>query len=115
MYMVGVYTHFYMSVNELSSLLNGYRLFWVIDFITETASDLLENYPYLLTERETLVCKKLSNTKFPKAMKSQQIPIPRLKRKTAQALYETFKICRKLTIDDKTIVTENFNLNRIDK
>ena len=110
-----LYSVLYDSVECLTALLDNYRLYWVIDFITETADDLLCNYKDILTEREVMVCRKLSNRKFTKAMKSQAIPIPVLKRKIAQALYEVFKICRKLNIDDKEIVVENFNLNRIEK
>lgn len=112
--MVGFYTLFYMDVSDIIVALSDYRLFWVIDFITETSNDLLENYPQLLTERETAVCKKLANKKFPKAMKSKTANIPELKQKIAVALYELFKMCRKLTIDDKQIVLENFNLNKIE-
>ena len=108
------YTLFYMDVSGIVEVLKDYRLFWVIDFITETANDLLENYPQLLTERETAVCKKLANKKFPKVMKSKTTNVPEMKRKIAIALYELFKICRKLTIDDKYIVLENFNLNKIE-
>jgi hypothetical protein len=112
---MGFYSILYLSVDDLMVVLNEYRLFWVIDFITETADDLLKNYPNLLTERETLVCRKLSSKEFSKVMKSQQLPIPLLRWKIAQTLYETFKICRKLKIDDKEIVIENFNLNRIEQ
>ena len=110
----GYYNVLYCSVESLNTLLSGYRLYWIIDFITETTDDLLQNYKSILTEREIMVCRKLSNSKFQKAMKSQPIPIPVMKRKVSQALYETFKICRKLSIEDKAVVVENFNLNRIE-
>lgn len=111
---MGYYSILYDCVGSLMGLLSGYRLYWVIDFIHETADDLLENYKHILTEREIMVCRKLANDKFPKAMKSQQIPVSTLRRKIAQALYEVFKICRKLSLEDKEIVVENFNLNRIE-
>ena len=112
---VDLYSTLYDSAECLTVLLNSYRLYWVIDFINETADDLLHNYKDILTPREIMVCRKLSNAKFPKAMKSQPLAVPVLRRKIAQALYETFKICRKLNIDDKIVVIENFNLNRIEK
>lgn len=113
--MWGLISVLYVDVEGLTLLLNGYRIFWVLDFINETATDLLNDHSEILTEREKLVCRKLANNKFPKAMKSITADIPTLKRKTAMVLYETFKICRKLSLEDKIIVVENFNLNRIGK
>lgn len=107
---VGV-LYLYWSFGGLYVLLSEYRLFWVIDFIHETATDILNDYHEILTEREVLVCRVLSNSKFCRTTK--RLPVGILKRRVAQALYEVFKMCRKLNIEDKKIVIENFNLNKI--
>lgn len=103
---------FFEPVSGLCCMLTGFRLYWVLDFMNETANDLLENYKTILTEREVLVCKRLADKKFIKRIKAVN-DIPLLQRKIAMLLYEVFKICRKLNIEDKQIVIENFNLNRI--
>ena len=114
-YMCGLLCGFYNGVDGLLLLLNEYRLYWVIDFIHETAIDLFENYQQIMNEREIAVCKKFKHEKFVKELKNPSMPIPQLKMKIAVALYEVFKICRKLDTEDKEIVIENFNLNRIEK
>ncbi len=112
--MRGLIESFYSGVSSLLLLLNEYRLYWVIDFINETAIDLFENYQQIMNEREIAVCKKFKHEKFVKELKNPSMPIPQLKMKIAVALYEVFKICRKLNTEDKEIVIENFNLNRIE-
>ena len=114
-YMCGLLGGFYSDVGSLLLLLSEYRLYWVIDFIHETATDLFENYQQIMNDREIAVCKKFKHEKFVKELKNPSMPIPQLKMKIAVALYEVFKICRKLNTEDKEIVIENFNLNRIEK
>ena len=110
---VGGFSCLYCSFDELCSLLSEYRLFWVVDFIHETTNDLLNDHAKILTERETAVCRVLSSASYCKSTK--RLPVGILRRSVAQALYEVFKICRKLSIEDKEIVVENFNLNKIER
>lgn len=111
--MGGVFNCLYCSFGDLCTLMSEYRLFWVVDFIHETATDLLNDHSKILTERETVVCRVLSKESYCKSTK--RLPVGVFRRSVAQALYEVFKICRKLSTEDKEIVVENFNLNRIEK
>ena len=42
----------YADVDVLLALLRNYRLFWVLDFIYDTAEDLLRDHNSVLTIRE---------------------------------------------------------------
>lgn len=113
--MGGLFNSLYMGVAELDYSLKEYRLFFVLDFIQDTAKDLLIEYSERLTERETYVCRLLSKDKTIANMKRHTMDVPTLRRHTAMLLYEVFKICRKLPINDKEIVVANFNQLRIEK
>jgi hypothetical protein len=110
-----VFNTLYCSVEGLDSVLQGYRLFFVLDFIQDTVKDLLNEYADRLTEREIHVCRVLSRDKTIAYMKRHTFDVPTLRRRTAMLLYEVFKICRKLPITDKEIVMANFNQLRIGK
>ena len=99
----------YMSVCSLCSVLEGFRLFLVIDFIEDTAKDLLYEYKDRMTEREIHVCRLLSKESTTGTLKRHTVDVELLRRHTAMVLYEIFKICRKLPIEDKEVVVANFN------
>jgi hypothetical protein len=99
----------YMSVCSLCSVLEGFRLFLVIDFIEDTAKDLLYEYKDRMTEREIHVCRLLSKESTTGTLKRHTVDVEVLRRHTAMVLYELFKICRKLPIEDKEVVVANFN------
>lgn len=103
----------YSAVDSLNVCLSSYRLFFVLDFIRDTAKDLLIEYSERLTERETHVCRILAKDKTVAYLKRHTLDIPTLRRHTAMLLYEVFKICRKLPIEDKEIVVANFNQLKI--
>ena len=105
----------YADVDTLCSLIRDYRLFWVLDFIHDTAQDLLEEHADILTLREMRVCHYISKKDTVKKLKAQVRDVQALRLKTARMLYEVLKPCRKLSVEEKTIVIENFNLNRIEK
>ena len=105
----------FCTVEDLNSTLNDYRLFFVLDFIKDTTHDLLDEYSDRLTERETYVCKLLAKPKVIEQLKRHTMNVPLLRRHTAMVLYEVFKICRKLPLNDKEIVVANFNQLRIEK
>lgn len=99
----------YMSVPDLSVLLCSFRLFFVLEFIEETATELLDEYMDRMTEREVYVCRLLSRESTTQHLKAHTVDVEVLRRHTAMVLYELFKICRKLPIEDKEVVVANFN------
>lgn len=102
----------YMSVKELNILLREHRINLVVDFIHETACDVLDDLGVLkrINEYDYNVCKKFSYAKWRatvKANTAHYLPI------LPHHLYAMFLVCRKMTIEDKIIVIENFEQTRI--
>jgi hypothetical protein len=105
----------YSDVQHIAVTLREYRLFWVLDYMRDTADDLRNEYKDRMTPRDMLFCKRLSSPKFIHSIKLMAKDADSTRMFVAKLLYDMFKICRKIKLSDKLIVVENFNLNRIEK
>lgn len=104
----------YLSVEELDIILKEHRLHLVVDFIHETAKDVLDDIGVLkrINEYDFLMCKYFSNPSFQKRI-SLRIKGTEFTQLLAMYLYGLFLVCRKMTIEDKKIVMENFEQTRM--
>ena len=105
----------YSDAQHLNVMLREYRLFWVLDFMRDTADDLRNEYKDRMTLRELMLCQRLSSPKFIHSVKRMTKDVDSTRTFVAKLLYDMFKICRKIKLSDKVIVVENFNSNRITK
>lgn len=90
-----------------------YRFNWVVDFMTDTATDILTDCGDRISERDMVVCQRLSNKEIAKALKYSIMPLDERRWQLACRLHELFKVCRRLKQEDQITVMENFKQARL--
>ena len=104
------YKILYMKPDELILLLPSHRLTEVLAFTKTTALDLLDEHRHVISDYGRMACERLSTGKLQKTITKmdsrRELSLMRIK--TANLLYEVFKVCRLLTMSNKDIVLANF-------
>lgn len=100
--------------DDLYGRLYHHRYNWVVDFLHDTAVALLAEIDHVAFTRYDLqVLYRYADKRFVRMALALPTTTPHWQRYTAGMLYDLFRACRKLCLEDQETIGYNFNTTRL--
>lgn len=104
----------WLESSDLLSELEYHRYNWVVNFITETAEEILNTIDLVIfTDYDKMCLKMFSCKQHKEYLKRLPHNSPNWQTILSGELYAFFKVCRKLSMEDKITIGYNFEQTRL--